>query len=436
MVQGELRKDVIDRFLADAHLDFEQLDIQDFWKQIGLLEKKLGVRYVRMDFGIPGLPPPAAALRAQADALSEGKAVCEYPPSEGVVELKEEVAKFLLLVFGLQLDPNCCLPTCGATQAAFLAQAIAGRRYKDRNRILHLEPGYPPIKAQTRLLGLESCGIDLFSCREKRLIDAIQLNARDGRLAAISWSNPNNPTSITLSADELRGIAAVCEKNDVIAIEDAAYLGMVTGEPATSVTAMNCIANYTDNFFLLLSASKMFSYAGERIGVLASSSSLMGRSYDALEELFSCKRVDLAVKRTLFNLTAGAPHTAQYAVAGILKAINDGKYDLVQNLSEYGRRAKAVKSILLRNGFHTIYKSSCDESEHGFYLTFGFPGLTAAQLLKELLYHGITALPLSAFGSCSKDGLRACVGLLEPRFFPLLERGIQEFSRSRMMIGA
>lgn len=431
---GELSKEVIDRFLEDADINFEQLDIQEFWGQIGLLEKKLGVRYVRMDFGIPGLPPPVAALRAQADALSKRKAVCEYAPAEGIVELKEEVAKFLLLFFGLKADPNCCLPTCGATQAAFVAQAVAGRRYKERKKILHLEPGYPPIKAQTRLLGLESCGIDLHSCRGERLMDAIQSHANDGHLAAISWSNPNNPTSMMLSADEVRGIGAICEKNDIIAIEDAAYLGMVTSEQEMPVTPMNSIAHHTDNFFLLLSASKMFSYAGERIGVLISSSSLMGRSYDALDEMFSCKRFDLAVKRTLFNLTAGAPHTAQYAVAGILKAINDGKYDLVETLSEYGRRAKAVKGILLRNGFHIVYKSNGDESENGFYLTFGFPGLTAAQLLKELLYHGITALPLSVFGSTSKDGLRACVGLLEPRFFPLLERRIQDFSKPKMMM--
>jgi len=237
-----------------------------------------------------------------------------------------------------------------------------------------------------------------------------------------------------LSADEVRGIGGVCEKNDIIAIEDAAYLGMVTSDQKMPVTPMNSIAHHTDNFFLLLSASKMFSYAGERIGVLISSSSLMGRSYDALEEMFSCKRFDLAVKRTIFNLTAGAPHTAQYGVAGILKAINDGKYDLVETLSEYGRRAKAVKSILLHNGFHIVYKSNGDESENGFYLTFGFPGLTAAQLLKELLYHGITALPLSVFGSSSKDGLRACVGLLEPKFFSVFERRIQNFSKSKMMI--
>lgn len=431
-MKGQFCRETIDKSLAEAGIDFERLDIQELWKQISILEQKLNVQYLRMDFGIPGLPPPDAAINAHLEALSDRKIVSRYPPSEGVTELKVETAEFLNLFLGIQLEPEWCLPTCGSTEAAFIAQAISGRRYKERRQILHLEPGYPPIKAQTQLLGLESCAVDLYACRGRQLIDVIQSHINEGHLAAISWSSPNNPTSMVLSEEELRDIGMLCEWNDVVAIEDAAYLGMIKGGRSSGLRQWNSIAQYTDNFFLLLSASKMFSYAGERIGMLVSSAALMGRDYEAMDEFFGCKNVGRAIKRTIFNLTAGAPHTAQYAIARVLKAINQGQYDFVKILGEYGNRARAVRDILLRNGFYGVYEPIHEESEGGFYLTFGFPGLTAAQLLKELLYHGITVLPLSVFGSRHEGGVRACVGLLEQEDMPCFEHRISEFSKSRV----
>jgi len=239
---------------------------------------------------------------------------------------------------------------------------------------------------------------------------------------------------MVLSDEELSGIGMFCEWNDIIAIEDAAYLGMTKRGQSNQYRQWSSIAQYTDNFFLLLSASKMFSYAGERIGLLVSSAALMNRDYDAMDEFFGCQNVGRAIKRTIFNLTAGAPHTAQYAIARVLEAINQGQYDFIKVLSEYANRAKIVKDILLRNGFYSVYESARDERDGGFYLTVGYPGLTATQLLKELLYHGVTALPLSIFGSCHKGGVRVCVGLLEQGDLHCFEHRITEFFKSQVAL--
>jgi aspartate/methionine/tyrosine aminotransferase len=419
----------VDESLLRAGVDLTRCGLEELWASIDLLERELGVKFLRMDFGVPGLRPSSLALTAQTAALTGSVIPSQYPPSDGIPQLKGAASRFLNRFLAVEAPPECVLPTCGATQGAFIAQAIATRRYENMNETLFLEPGYPPMKAQARFLGIKSIGIDLYDHRGDQLIDAIESTVREkGSIGAISWSSPNNPTWNVLTEEELRGIARICDGWDIIAIEDAAYFGMVTRAEADR--SSKTVAQFTDNYFLLLSASKMLSYAGERIGLLATSQRMMRRRYDYLEPAFGTKEVGAALKRTIFNLTAGAPHSAQYAVAALLDAINAGEYDLERGLAAYSQRAKQIKGVLIDNGFYLIYESAeRSTSGDGFYLTFGYPGFDAMRLLKELLYYGVTALPLQLFGSSRSDGLRGCVALIDQQNLRVLEERITRFRR-------
>jgi aspartate/methionine/tyrosine aminotransferase len=419
----------VDESLLRAGVDLSRCDLEELWASIDLIERELGAKFLRMDFGVPGLRPSSLALTAQTAALAGSVIPSQYPPSDGIPLLKGAASQFLNRFLAVEAPPECVLPTCGATQGAFIAQAVAARRHENMNEILFLEPGYPPMKAQARFLGIKSIGIDLYDYRGDRLIDAIESIVREkGSIGAISWSSPNNPTWNVLTEEELRGIARICDDWDIIAIEDAAYFGMVTRTEADRPS--RTVAQFTDNYFLLLSASKMLSYAGERIGVLATSQQMMRRRYDGLEPTFGTKEVGAALKRTIFNLTAGAPHSAQYAVAALLEAINAGEYDLERSLATYSQRAKRIKRVLIDNGFYLIYESAeRNTSGDGFYLTFGYPGFDAMRLLKELLYYGVTALPLQLFGSSRSDGLRGCVALIDQQNLRVLAERLTRFRR-------
>ena len=420
---------LVDGLLLQAGIDLSRCGLEELWGAINLLERELGAEFLRMDFGVPGLRPSIIALAAQAAALTNSVIPSQYPPSDGIPQLKGAASQFLNKFLSVETPPACILPTCGATQGAFVAQAVAARRHEKMNEILFLEPGYPPMKAQARFLGIKSTGIDLYDHRGDRLIDAIESTVREkGSIGAISWSSPNNPTWNVLTEEELKGIARICDSCDLVAIEDAAYFGMGTrteaGRPSKTV------AQFTDNYFLLLSASKMLSYAGERIGLLATSQQMMRRRYDGLEPAFGTKEVGAALKRTIFNLTAGAPHSAQYAIADLLEALNAGEYDLERSLAVYSQRAKKIKTLLIDNGFYLIYESAeRSTSGDGFYFTFGYPGFDAMRLFKELLYYGVTALPLQLFGSSRSDGLRGCVALIDQQNLSVLAERITRFRR-------
>jgi aspartate/methionine/tyrosine aminotransferase len=104
------------------------------------------------------------------------------------------------------------------------------------------------------------------------------------------YSNPNNPSWICFTEKELQIIGELATKYDAIVIEDLAYFGMdfrtdysVPGKAPFQPT----VAKYTDNYIFLISSSKAFSYAGQRVGTMAISNKLFNRRYPDLKRYYS-----------------------------------------------------------------------------------------------------------------------------------------------------
>jgi hypothetical protein len=131
---------------------------------------------------------------------------------------------------------------------------------------------------------------------------------------------------------------------------------------------------------------------------------------------------------TLYSLTAGVCHSAQYALAALLKASNDGEFNFVEQLKEYRDKAVVMKRLFTENGFVIVY--DMDENDpiaDGFYFTVAYPGYSGEQLLEELMYYGISAISLAITGSEKLEGIRACVSLVQRRQFPELEKRLKKF---------
>jgi aspartate/methionine/tyrosine aminotransferase len=190
------------------------------------------------------------------------------------------------------------------------------------------------------------------------------------------------------------------------------------------------VAKYTDNYIIMMSGSKMFSYAGQRIAVIAISDSLYHREYPLLKEWYSMSRLgDAYVFAVLYAVSSGASHSAQYALAEMLRAAADGELDFVTAAAEYARRASVTKKIFRENGFHIVYDMDGDEPvSDGFFYTVGYRGLTGGELMGELIRYGIATIALSTTGS-RQDGVRVCVSQLNrPEQFDLLEERLRIFA--------
>ena len=190
------------------------------------------------------------------------------------------------------------------------------------------------------------------------------------------------------------------------------------------------VARYTDNYILLLSASKIFSYAGQRIGMMIISEKLRTRRYPNLKNYFSSDELAHFISYgVLYVTTAGTSHTAQYALATMLKAANDGEIDFVAGLHPYGEKAKIMKTLFLKYGFYMVYNDKDRPLADGFYCTIAYPGMTSGELMKEFLYYGISAISLAITGSENPNGLRACVSFVRMDQMAVLEERLSQFKQ-------
>jgi len=407
--------------------------IREIVNLVNHIEKATGLRYIRMEMGVPGLPPPEIATEAEIKALQNGVAAI-YPPIEGVASLKQETSRFLKLFLDIDLNPEGCIPSCGSMQGSCAAFLTVNRTNRNKEGTLFLDPGFPVHKQQCRVLGHDFYSFDVYEYRGKKLRDKLEAYLSGGKISSLLYSNPNNPSWICLNEEELGIIGDLAEKYDVVVIEDLAYFGMdfrkdisEPGRPPFQHT----VAKYTDNYILLVSTSKVFSYAGQRIAVLAVSDKLFNRKYPDLKRYYTSDILGhTIIYGALYALSAGASHSAQLGVAAQMKAINDGKYNLLKDIRQYGDRARILKQMFLSNGFRIVYDRDLDVPiADGFYFTISYPGFTGSQLLDELIYYGISAITLDITGSEHTEGLRACVSQIYPGMLPLLKERLALFSR-------
>lgn len=432
-------KTLIDSNIVDSRInelgmcDLGKAKIREIVKLVNGIEEVSGEKFIRMEMGVPGLEPASVGTEAEIEALKRGVA-SKYANIEGIPELKKEISRFVKLFLDLDVSPGSCIPTVGSMQGSIAAFLVANRNNHNREGTLFLDPGFPVQKQQCIVLGHSYRTFDVYNYRGSKLKPKMREYLDTGLVSSILYSNPNNPSWICFTEEELQGIGELTSEYDVVVIEDLAYFGMdfridvsEPGKPPFQCT----VANYTNNYLLLISCSKVFSYAGQRIGMMIMSDDLFNRRYPDLLRYYTSDRFgQCMIFGALYALSAGTSHSAQYAVAAILKAANEGKFNIVDEVREYGERARIMKKLFLKNGFTMVYDRDIDQDlADGFYFTISYPGFEGAGLLRELLCYGISAITLEITGSDRKEGLRACVSQVRLDQMSLLEKRLQNFQK-------
>jgi len=429
-----IQKEIVDTFFDQfGVVDINQLSIREMGNLVRQIEEKSGQEFIHMEMGVPGLPASHIAIAAEKEALDKGLA-SQYPHIEGIPFAKTEMARFINLFMNLDVTPLNCVPTVGAMQGSFAALLATARTNPDKPYTLFIDPGFPVNKSQLQLLGLPFKTFDILNFRGEKLSEKLESFLKEGNICSVCYSSPNNPSWICFSENELKTIGELATKYDVIVIEDLAYFGMDFrqhyGEPGAA-PFQPTVAHYTDNYILLLSASKIFSYAGQRIGMIVTSEKLRTRHFPNLKNYFTNDLLGhFMIYGVLYVTTAGTSHSAQYAFASMLKAVNDGKIDFIKKLHPYGEKAKIMKALFLKYGFYLVYNDEKCELADGFYFTIAFPGLTSGELMKEFLYYGISAISLAITGSENPNGLRACVSFVRMDQMRVLDFRLNEFRKA------
>ena len=431
MQQTPIRKELVDGAICDFGIqDFEKATIREVKSVAAYAEKESGVEFIKLEMGIPGLPASQVGVDAQVEALRAGIAH-SYPDIQGYPALKAEASRFVKAFIGVDVAAEGCVPVCGSMQGTFAAFLTCSQADRRKDTVLFIDPGFPVQKMQLQVLGVKYETFDVYDYRGPRLGQKLEEYLSRGNVCAIVYSNPNNPSWICFNEDELKTIGGLAEKYDTIVMEDLAYFAMdfrkqlsTPFEPPFQAT----VARYTDNYMLFISGSKAFSYAGERIGVACIGDKLFHRHYADLDARYEGLPFGLVYStRMLYALSSGTSHSAQYAMAAMLKAAADGNYDFRAEISVYGERARKMKDIFKRHGFYIVYDKDLDEDiADGFYFTIGYPGMTGGELAHELMYYGVSAICLVTTGS-RQNGLRVCTSFVEDRQLEELDRRMAVF---------
>lgn len=396
------------------------------------LESRTGTEFLHLEMGIPGLPPIRVGIEAEKKALDSGVA-SQYPNMTGIPSLKEQASRFLKAFLDVDLDPLGCIPTVGSMQGSFSTFLLCSHLMPGKDTILFINPGFPVQRTQVNILNIKSDSFDIYEYRGEKLHDKLESYLKKGNIAALIYSSPNNPAWFNLTDDELRTIGELATEYDTIVIEDLAYMCMDFRKPLGKPYEppfQPTVAKYTDNYIIMMSGSKMFSYAGQRIAIIAISDYLYKREYPLLREFFKMSRLgDAYVFAVLYAVSSGASHSAQYALAEMLRAASDGELDFVTAAAEYARRASISKKMFIDNGFHIVYSmDGAEPVSDGFFYTVGYKDMTSAELMGELMKYGMCTISLTMTGS-RQPGVRVCVSQLNrPEQFDMLEERLKLFA--------
>lgn len=213
---------------------------------------------INLGQGFPDGAGPACVVDAAARALREKSN--QYPPSAGLLELREAICAFYAQRQGLSLDPSQVTITSGATEA--IAAAILAF-VQPGDEVILFQPAYDAYAPMVRRAGGVPVSVLLspphFTYDAEAFETAITPQTR-----VVLFNDPLNPAGTVASATELEALARICVAHDLMVISDEVWEDVrFDGVAHRSIMTYPSMA---DRVVKIGSAGKIFGLTGWKIG--------------------------------------------------------------------------------------------------------------------------------------------------------------------------
>ncbi|RAR41321.1 aminotransferase class I/II-fold pyridoxal phosphate-dependent enzyme [Paenibacillus sp. MDMC362] len=331
---------------------------------------------ISLGVGEPDFVTPACAIEACKRALEHGRTM--YTPNEGLMELREEIAKYLDTGFQLQYEPTReILVTVGGSEAIDLTLRAL---ISPGDEIIIPVPGYVAYAPLVQLNGGTVVELELSAEHKFKLTaDALQ-KAITPRTKAIVVNFPSNPTGAVMSYEDWLPIARLAVTHNLVVISDEMYAELTYGRTHTSIASLPRMRERT---IVIGGFSKAFAMTGWRVGYLCGDSHLVSAMVKIHQYTALC-----------------APIMGQIAA---LECLRNGLGDRDVMKQAYDERRRMFVQGLTDIGL------SCRDPQGAFY---AFPsitgtGLGSQQFAERLLREAkVAVVPGHVFGSGGEGFIR------------------------------
>ena len=333
---------------------------------------------ISLGVGEPDFQTPWAIRKAGIDSLQKGKT--KYTSNWGLIQLREEIAKYSKLKFNIEYDPqNEILVTVGGSEAIDAAiRAVVN--FGDE--VIIPQPSYVCYEPITSLAGGKPVIVNTKAENDFKLTAEELKDAITPKTKVLILPYPSNPTGAIMEREDLQEIAEVLKGTDILVLSDEIYAELTfSGNPHVSIASIDGMweRTITVNGF-----SKAFSMTGWRLGYACGPKPL----------------IDQITKIHQFAIMS-SPTTSQYAA---IEALRNCEEDVQYMLNEYNMRRRMMVSSFNSIGLE------CREPKGAFY---AFPsikstGMTSDEFCEKLLYaKKVAVVPGTAFGESGEGFIRA-----------------------------
>lgn len=335
-----------------------------------------GKPIIHLEIGEPDFDTPTHVRQEACRALEEG--YTHYSNSTGILELREAIAQYAGKIRGLQFDPNNVVVTPGAKPIMFYTiMALV----EPGEEVIYPNPGFPIYESMINFLGGVAVPLQLSERRDFR-VDLDELESKvSSNTRLLILNSPHNPTGGVLTYDDLKAIADLAVKHDVMVLADEIYSGIIYEGEHHSILDFPGMMERT---ILLDGFSKTYAMTGWRMGY----------------GIFPAEMVPHVSRLIINSVSCTSTFSQRAAVAALT-----GPRDEVEHMQE----AFSQRRNLVYEGLNKIPGLRCNHPAGAFY---AFPNITdtgmdsrayAEYLLTEA---DVAVLPGTSFGAFGEGYIR------------------------------
>lgn len=356
--------------LSKRVLDIKPSGIRKFFDIVSEMKDA-----VSLGVGEPDFDTPWHIRDEGIYALTQGRT--HYTSNKGMVELREEISKYLKRRFHVSYSSEDIIVTVGGSEGIDLAMRAM---LNPEDEVIIPEPCYVSYTPCVHLAGGTPVPIQLKNENNFKLTAEELKAAITDKTKLLILAFPNNPTGAIMQKEDLEEIAKICVEHDIYVLTDEIYAELTYKDDHVSIASLD---NMIDRTIYINGFSKAYAMTGWRLGYVAAPTKIMEQMLKIHQYAIMC-----------------APTNSQSAA---IEALRNGDVGVAKMRQEYDARRRLILHELKEMGL------PCFEPYGAFY-AFPYIGKFnmsseefATRLLKE---HKLAIVPGTAFGDSGEGFVR------------------------------